>query len=57
MACASLAPPMADVIPQYTRMLRRSDEISWAALMLGMRMYRPDAEKAAHYTAQRATHG
>ncbi len=40
------------MIREYTRMLRRADEISFVALLLGMRLYRPDAEKAAHYNAQ-----
>lgn len=32
-------------IAQYTRMLRRPDEISYACLLLGMSLYRPDPAK------------
>lgn len=43
---------MTDMLRQYTSLLRRSDEISHRALVIGMRDYRPDDDKAAFYAGQ-----
>lgn len=42
------------MIAEYTRMLRRPDEISHRVLIIGMAAYKPDAAKALHYAGQRA---
>lgn len=44
---------MSPGIAAYTRMLRRTDEISYLALIIGMATYKPDPVKAAYYVAQR----
>lgn len=41
------------MIEHYTRMLRRTDELSYLVLIIGMALYKPDPVKAAHYASQR----
>jgi hypothetical protein len=41
------------VIAEYTRMLRRPDEISYLVLIVGMAAYRPDEAKALFYAGQK----